>query len=491
MKTYLVGSLARRCFLLTAIAFTTISLTGSTLAEDPQPLDKNSRRNEQPNILFIFADDLSYDSIAATGNSEIKTPNIDSIAKSGMTFSHAYNMGSWSGAVCVASRTMLNSGRFVWDAKTLNLQQEQQAGRTWAQMMHNSGYETYFAGKWHIGLKPANLFDHVGAVRPGMPNQTPEGYNRPADGNDWTPWDESKGGFWKGGKHWSEALGDEAVGFLQDAKDREKPFFMYIAFNAPHDPRQSPKSFVDMYPVDQIKVPADFLAEYPYKDEIGCGPGLRDEKLAPFPRTREAVQVNRQEYYAIITHMDQQIGRILKALEESGKSDSTYVIFTADHGLACGHHGLMGKQNMYDHSVRVPFFLKGPDIKAGSSSDASIYLQDAMATSLDLAGATATDHVAFRSLMPIVRGESKTQYDSIYGGYLQLQRMVTQDHWKLILYPQANVHRLYDLKTDPNEMQDLSNHPEHQKRVQELFAEFQRLQTVTNDPLAIERPKQP
>lgn len=438
-----------------------------------------------PNILFIFADDYSYDSVAATGNSEIKTPSIDSIARSGMTFSHAYNMGAWGGAVCVASRTMLNTGRFVWRAQKLDLKKEQTAQRTWSQMMNQAGYETYFTGKWHVRLKPADVFDHVGHVRGGMPKQTPEGYNRPAEGNDWTPWDESKGGFWEGGKHWSEVVADDTLGFLKTAKESEKPFFMYIAFNAPHDPRQSPKEFVDQYPADKVKIPVSFQSKYPYQNEMGCGPGLRDARLAPFPRTESAIQVNRQEYYAIITHMDREIGRILKALDDSGMSDSTYVFFTADHGLACGNHGLMGKQNMYEHSMRVPFFVKGPGVEAGKSSAARIYLQDAMATSLDIANAKETTHVAFQSLLPIVNGTRDQQYASIYGGYTKLQRMVIKDDWKLIMYPTAKAVRLYDLKNDPQELKDLAQDPNQQVRVDDLYQEFLKLQKATNDSLSV------
>lgn len=461
-------------------------LLGLLLCVDPLLANDTEGSTDKKNILFIFADDLSYDSVGASGNQEVKTPNIDSIARSGMRFTRAYNMGAWGGAVCVASRTMLNTGRFVWHAEKLDLKQEMAAGRTWAQLMKSAGYETYFTGKWHVRLKPADLFDHVGHVRGGMPKQTKEGYNRPKPGNDWTPWDPSKGGFWEGGKHWSEVVGDDAVGFLNQAKASEKPFFMYIAFNAPHDPRQSPKEFVDQYPADQIRVPKNFLSKYPFQDEIGCGPGLRDARLAPFPRTEGAVQVHRQEYYAIITHMDREIGRILKALDETGKGDSTYVFFTADHGLACGHHGLMGKQNMYEHSMRVPFFVRGPGVKSGSSSKANIYLQDVMATSLDIAGTGKQDHVAFQSVMPIIGGQRTDQYKSVYGGYKQLQRMVIQDDWKLIMYPTVNAKRLYHLADDPLEMKDLANDPAQAARIKTLTAEFRRLQKVTNDSLTVE-----
>lgn len=451
----------------------------------PAMATETNTTDAKPNILFIFADDHSYDSIHATGNDEIETPNLDALARESVHFTHAYNMGAWGGAVCVASRKMLNTGQFIWHSNKLDLKSEQAAGRTWSQQMKSAGYETYFTGKWHVQLNPKDIFDHVGNVRGGMPKQTPEGYNRPVEGQEdkWSPYDKSKGGFWEGGKHWSEVVGDDAIRFLTNAKQSEDPFFMYIAFNAPHDPRQSPKEFVDKYPLDKISVPPDFQPEYQYKEAIGAGVKLRDEKLAPFPRTEYSVKVNRQEYYAIITHMDQQIGRILEALEDSGKSDNTYVFFTADHGLAVGHHGLIGKQNMHEHSVRVPFFVKGPDVPRNRKIGAKIYLQDVMATSLAIAGANKAGPVHFKNLLPLIRGESSNHYSSIYGGYRDLQRMVIKDDMKLIIYPTIKKTLLYDLAHDPLEMNELSNSPKQTATVKSLFKELLKLQEETGDEL--------
>ena len=440
----------------------------------------------QPNVLFLFADDYSFDSVHVTGNKEIQTPNLDGLARSGTIFTHAYNMGAWGGAVCVASRTMLNTGRFVWNARKLKLKDEQANGRVWSQQMKSAGYETYFTGKWHVGgLKPTEVFEHTGHIRGGMPRQTPSGYDRPIDGkpDQWSPYDKSKGGFWEGGKHWTEVVGDDAVGFLSTAAKSDKPFFMYIAFNAPHDPRQSPKEFVDKYPADKILIPKDFLTTYPYHKKIGCGPSLRDEKLAPFPRTEHAVQVNRQEYYAIITHLDVQIGRILEALEASGKSDNTIVFFTADHGLAVGHHGLIGKQNMYDHSVRVPFFVRGPGVATGKRLNTRIYLQDIMPTTMKLAGIEKQDFVQFKDLSGLLDGSTTDHYKATYGGYRNLQRMVTRGDMKLILYPTIPKMRLYNLKTDPLEMNDMAGSPEQADTIKSLFATLLELQKENGDEL--------
>jgi len=320
-----------------------------------------------------------------------------------------------------------------------------------------------------------------------MPSATPEGYNRPITGqpDPWNPSDPKFGGFWQGGKHWSEVTGDDSVAFLAKAAKSDKPFFMYLAFNAPHDPRQSPREYVNRYPLDRIEVPKSFMPEYPEKEQIGAGKNLRDEKLAPFPRDEHAVKVNRQEYYAIITHMDTQIGRILDALDQSGKADNTWIIFTSDHGLACGHHGLMGKQNMYDHSLRVPFIVAGPGVKPGARIDAPIHLQDAMATALDLAGADR-EGVEFQSVRPLLAAEGKG-LDAVYAAYMDLQRAVIHDGWKLILYPQAKTAKLYDLTKDPMELKDLAANPMMIDHKKALFAKLQELQKRYNDKLNLER----
>ncbi|MCA9136032.1 MAG: sulfatase-like hydrolase/transferase [Planctomycetales bacterium] len=446
---------------------------------------------DPPNIVFIFADDQCFDTIAALGNDEVETPNLDRIARRATTFTHAYNMGSWSGAVCVASRMMLNSGRFVWDANAVyqNAEQEREAGRWWSEYMKGAGYRTYMTGKWHCRAKAEKSFDVVRDVRGGMPNQTPEGYNRPivdpetgAVTDPWSPSDPKFGGFWEGGTHWSEVVANHSVDFLNEAAGIDQPFFMYLAFNAPHDPRQSPAEYVAKYPVDKVKLPKNFQPEYPYAEPMAAGRSLRDEKLAPFPRTPLAVKTNRQEYYAIITHMDAMVGRILDAVKATGKEDNTWIFFTADHGLACGQHGLMGKQNLYDHSVRVPLMVIGPNVAAGKKIDAPVYLQDIMPTTLELAGVTKPDHVQFNSLLPMMDG-GPSPYEVVYGAYLDKQRSIRTETHKLIVYPAANIVRLYDIQSDPLEMNDIAGAPESKQTVNRLFKRLKSLQAELKDSL--------
>lgn len=449
---------------------------------------KKNVQKEKPNILFIFADDQTYLGVHALGNTEVITPNLDQLASAGITFTHTYNMGGWNGAVCVASRAMLNTGRFIWHANhsVKNYPVMKRKNQFWSLLMENAGYDTYMTGKWHVNISADSLFQHVRHVRPGMPPSVPEAYNRPLSAEDttWLPWHKKWGGFWEGGKHWSEVVGDNAIDYLEIAKTSTNPFFMYLAFNAPHDPRQSPKKFVEMYPLENVAVPESFLPVYPFKDSIGCGPGLRDEKLAPFPRTEYSIKVHRQEYYAIITHMDEQIGRIINHLKETGQDKNTYIIFSADHGLSVGNHGLVGKQNMYDHSMRVPLIIVGPDIPENEKREMQVYLQDVMATSLELAGIEKPEYVEFNSLMPMINKEvNESSYSEIYGAYINLQRMVRTDKFKLIIYPKAGKIRLFDVVNDPNEMVDLVDDPNYSEVKKELIEKFKKQQEIMDDPL--------
>lgn len=188
---------------------------------------------EKPNVLFIFSDDQSYETIRAHYHTDIDTPNLDRLVERGTSFTHAYNMGAWHGAVCVASRTMLVTGKSIWRAK--NAEKKLELNQLWPRRMADQGYETYFSGKWHIQINAAKAFEHTINIRGGMPSAKPEGYNRPIHGqpDPWSPSDPKFGGFWQGGKHWSEVLGDDAVELLEKAAKSKKPFFMYLAFNAP------------------------------------------------------------------------------------------------------------------------------------------------------------------------------------------------------------------------------------------------------------------
>ncbi len=364
---------------------------------------------------------------------------------------------------------------------------ERAAGRLWPGMMAAAGYRTSMTGKWHNEIDPAKCFEEVRGVHwRGMPQDRKEGYNRPLEGveDTWNPADPSLGGYWEGGRHWTEVAAEHAMDFVREGKAQEKPWFAYVAFNAPHDPRQSPQEFLDRYPADRVTVPENFLPLYPYRDEIGLGKSLRDEALAPFPRTPRIVKVHRREYYALVSHLDFWIGKILEELEKSGQAENTLIIFTSDHGLALGRHGLLGKQSLYEHSTSVPLMVSGPGVAAGERIAAPVYLQDTMPTVLEIAGAPVPPQVDFRSLLPMLRHDpAAAGREVIYGTDLKKQRAVTTGGWKLLAYPQAKVLRLYHVAEDPLEQKDRAGEEAQAGKVRELFAVLRAEQERQGDPL--------
>ncbi|MGJ7033294.1 sulfatase-like hydrolase/transferase [Niabella hirudinis] len=461
----------------------------------------------KPNIVLIYTDDQAWYTIHALGNKEIQTPNMDRLAKMGRAFLNAYNMGAWHGAVCVASRSMMMTGRTLWNVKQLedDKRLNDVISQTWAKLMEKAGYSTFMTGKWHISMDPHKVFQVATDIRPGMAayatppgaklpgyvsnkNLNIPGYNRPQRPADdtWSPYDISFGGLWAGGTHWSVRYKQESIALIKQAQKQGKPFFLYLASNAPHDPRQSPKEYIDQYPLNRISIPKSFLPEYPYKDGMGNGPSLRDEALAPFPRTQLAIKTHTQEYYAAITFLDKQIGEILDALEATGQMGNTYIFFTADHGLAMGRHGLMGKQSLFEHSMKPPLIIAGPGIPKNTTCYIPVYLQDIMATSLELAGIPKPDYVEFRSFLKQAKGTSTQKiHEAIYGGYMNLQRAVRVGNYKLIVYPEINKMLLFNLEKDPEEMQDLAASKDHRPVLSKLYNELIKQQKQLNDPLQL------
>ena len=417
--------------------------------------------DQKPDVLFIFVDDMTFDGLHILGNPDVITPHLDGLLESGVRFTNCYNMGGWSGAVSTASRSQLVTGQYLWNtfaAKNEDKYRTLFENRDfWPQVMHDAGYKTYQTGKWHVShYEPQELFDFAELVRPGMPKTVEKAYNRPTSEADeeWYPWDQSNGGYWDNGEHWSVILADHAIQWLNDNKDSDQPLFMYCAFNAPHDPRQSPKEYVDRYDVHQITVPESFIPEHPYAEVMGCGRTKRDERLAPFPRTEYAVQKHRQEYYALITHLDDQVGRILDALKESGRADNTIIVFAADNGLALGKQGLMGKQSMYEHSVKVPMAFAGVGIPSGEVRDQMVYMQDLVPTLYDMLDIDAPESMQFSSQKNVLL-KDKAGRNDIYCAFQKEQRMIREGDWKLYFIMGAKKAFLYNLADDPQEMHDL------------------------------------
>jgi arylsulfatase A-like enzyme len=452
--------------------------------------ERRAEPEESLNVLFILTDDHSPDTVHALGNDQISTPAIDSLAAEGMSFTFVFNQGSWSGAVCAPSRRMINTGRHLYRTGMDPRRDKKQDYPTFGESFRNAGYDTFQSGKWHLPMDVwERSFTHGKAVFKGGMSRHEAGGHWDATFSNYDASKQGKAAFtdYKAGRHTSEEIADAAIDFIGDRAQGGNPFMMYVAFLAPHDPRQSPDEYLAQYPPEEMALPSNYLSYHPFDQGDYY---LRDEVLAGYPRSPKVVRENRSDYYAMITHVDHQIGRVMTALEETGQADNTLIIFTSDHGLAVGRHGLMGKQNQYDHSVRAPFIVKGPGVPAGASAAGMFYLNSVFPTAAEMANVAIPDSVEAPSIVPLIRGEKEVAYDSIYGGYRHFQRMVRTLDYKLIYYPMIQRTQLFNLQDDPDEMHDLSADPEQAERIATMMQDLEQWKGVIGDPLTNDNPEE-
>ncbi len=426
--------------------------------------------SERPNVLFLFADDQRPDSVGAFGNNVIQTPHIDSLVQGGFRFERAYCMGSMGGAVCVPSRAMVHSGRSLFRIDN-KLKDIPTACETFGQ----HGYTTFGTGKWHNGTESFLRSFQLGQAvfLGGMCDHTRVPLVDVSHGETLNQ---------RTGDGFSSTLFAEAAIEILKSQDGQQPFFAYVAFTASHDPRQFPEEVAHLYPPEVVPLPANYLPQHPFFNGWMTG---RDEVLAPWPRTKTIIRHQLADYYRLITHMDQQIGRILQALEESGQAENTIIVYAADHGLAIGSHGLLGKQSVYEHSMGTPLVFKGPGIPAGKSSPAFAYLFDIFPTLCQLTGVTPPVGVEGESLAPIWWGERRRVRNTVFLAYENFMRAIRDDRWKLIRYPHINRTQLFDLTSDPHELHDLANDHRQARRVADLFVQLEQAQEDFGDGLPL------
>ena len=446
----------------------------------------------RPNVLLLLSDDQQPDTIAALGNTQLQTPNLDGLVRNGTVFTRAISPCP----LCSPSRAEIMTGCSVFRTRMGgNVPRSTKRALpadlpSWAKTMRAAGYHTWYVGKWHNVGRPSDWgyqecqalfgqgdrnwpndiqFDWKGRKITGAPGcvfQTDEGKLLRERGVGSKP-------------TITKDFADAAIDFIN--RTPRKPFFLQVSFTAPHDPLFLPPGYEGRYRPQEIPLPVNFLPEHPF--DTGYLK-TRDELLFDWPRTPEAVRDELAMYYLVISYLDAQIGRILKALQATGQAARTLVIFTSDHGIAIGSHGLRGKQNMYEHTIGVPLILAGPGIPEGRRSPAQCYLRDLFATTCDLAGIEVPQAVQGRSLLPLLRGEVTAIYPSVFASFGKYQRMIRTDRWKLIHYPQIAKYQLFDLRADPHEINDLAADPRHATVIADLRARLRAWQKEVDDPLA-------
>ena len=447
-------SLPRLCL---ALLVTVVSLTAA------QP----------PNIVFIFADDQRADTIAALGNPVIKTPNLDRLVKRGVAFTRAYMQGGNGGATCVPSRAMLLSGRSLAqvDEKLLKHQ-------TWPHAFGAAGYATFAAGKWHNGPPsiPKSFQQAKALFVGGMANPLKAPTSDMLPTGKLTPSKISP-------KHLCEEATDETLAFLK-SQDGKQPFFSYLAFDGPHDPHIVPEGFPIDYAPASIPLPPNFLPQHPFDNGEMV---IRDEQLMKWPRPEADVKTMLAEYYRYVSFLDVQVGRVLDAVDASPHAANTIVVYAADSGVARGSHGLIGKQNLYEHSMRVPLIVAGPGIAADKRSEAMCYLFDVLPTLGKLCGVATPPGSNGREFAAVLKDPSQPARPFLMFGYKSIQKALNDGRWKLIRYPHVDRTQLFDLQTDPHETKDLSALPEHAERIKAMLAMLAAEMKADgdNDPLTV------
>jgi arylsulfatase A-like enzyme len=459
----------------------------------------------KPNVVFIFTDDQRFDTVHALGNPVIKTPNLDRLARNGVSFRNAYYMGGTWGAVCMPSRNMLHTGRTLFHLAA----PDEPSPATYrgngippthvmlSEQFRRHGYHTFMTGKWHQDdASFVRSFDAATKVYPG--NGILEPVMNGPTGHYVIPLKEydaaAKAPFTKlqitPGRHSTDIFGDAAVDYIRQRPTGD-PFFLYLAFHAPHDPIMAPDEYQAMYPPEQIPLPASFAPDHPFQTgALRIRPFVMQREKTNPPYTAEAMRRITATYYAMITHLDAQVGRVLQALEETGRSQNTIIVFSSDNGFSLGDHGLIHKQSVYEQDVRVPLIMSGPGLPKNQTRAGLCYLSDVFPTLCDLVGLPTPSSVEGKSLLPVIRDATAAHRHELYFAYDSYQRGCRDDRYKLIEFVVPNKRAntqferhtlLFDLHSDPLEQVNLADQPAQAGNLARMRALLSRLRDEYGD----------
>lgn len=452
----------------------------------------SAHQTTEPNILLFICDDLRWDALACAGDPVVKTPNIDRLAARGVRFSRCYMPGGTHGAVCMPSRAMVHTGRSLFRIENEG-QEIPDTHLSLGEHLQSLGYDACHIGKWHNGKRCFNrLFNQGDEIFfGGMDDQWNMPLYRYDPSGEYAsrlPWVRDpklekemryrEADHTSDGRHATEVFCQAASHYLQDRSDNAKPFFLSVALTAPHDPRTAPPRFHDLYPPTEMELPANFLSQHPH--DTGQL-RQRDENLAALPRRPAEIKEHLSDYYAMITHLDEEFGKLLDDLDKQGLAENTIVAFTADHGIAIGQHGLMGKQCLYDHSLRVPLILAGPGLPQGEVCPQLVLHYDLFATFCELLGQDTPQGLDSRSLLPTVSGAPGR--DELYLAFGTSMRGLLKGNFKLIEYAAQDYRatQLFDLEADPLERCDRAHDPEYHQQLNTLRQRLLELSEPTGD----------
>jgi choline-sulfatase len=440
---------------------------------------------ERPNLLVIMSDEHAPQLSGAYGHPLVRTPGLDRLAAGGVLFENAY----CNSPICVPSRMSFMTGRYVhhigsWDNATPLASDIP----TWAHLVRAAGYDAVLAGKQHFigpdqlhGFR-AQLARDLHAERRHPIFAWDDG--TPAAPAPWPGLERARPGITEEIEV-DDAVEAAALAYLRDPARRGQPWALNVSFIAPHFPLIVPQRFWDLYSPEAVDLPAippgHLAGQHPVYRRMRRMFGLVD-----FPA--ELVRRGRAAYYALVTYLDEKIGHLLDALEETGQRDNTLVVYLSDHGEMAGEHGMWRKSNFYEQSARVPLILAWPGrLPAGRRVRETVSLVDLVATLAEVAGAPRVGPLDGDSLLALARGEAPGWKDEAFAemlahGVARPIAMLRRGRYKLN-YSLDDPPELYDLEDDPGEFRDLAADPAYRETVEGLRARL----LAGWDPVAIER----
>ncbi len=464
---------------LTALAFSISCLVSGLLFAEESA--------KRPNLIFIMADDHASHAMSCYGSKVNKTPNLDRIAEQGVRFTNAFCTNS----ICAPCRAVVLTGKYSHVNGVLDNRDVFDGSQpTFPSMLQKAGYETAIIGKWHLHSDPIG-FDYWKILK--------------GQGKYFDPIFIEMGKRFTQSGYVTDIIGQETIDWIRNRKS-DKPFCLISHHKAPHRNWQSDERHAQMYDGGNIPEPETFNDDYktrslaateqemtierhltPNDLKIDPPDGLTGEALKKWKYQRYM-----QDYLGCVASIDDNVGKLLDFLDESGLAENTVVIYTSDQGFFLGDHGWYDKRFMYEEAFRMPLVVRFPrELKPGTVSSEMVLNLDIAPTLLDFAGVTIPSAIQGRSFRPIMKGETASDWrKSAYYHYYEYPAWhmvkrhygVRTERYKLIhFYFDIDAWELYDLKTDPNELNNLYNDPAHQDTVKELKAEIVRLQKQYGD----------
>ena len=420
------------------------------------------------NVLFLCSDQHARNALGCYGHPLVRTPNLDALAARGTRFTTAYT----NSPVCVPARASMATGRYLYQHGAWGSAEPYDGEiKSWGHRLMENGHRAVSAGKLHYrseedanGFDPELLPMHMGIgwTTALLRGDTPALASNP-DFAGQVGWGESEY------TRYDRTTGEAACRWLREEapRDENQAWGLFVSFVSPHNPLTSPEEFSTWYSPDEIEMPHAYAPEerryHPVVEVME-----RCFNYDEFFRDEEHVREARRTYYGLCSFMDQQIGHVLRALEESGQAERTLIIYTADHGEMLGHMGLWAKCLMYEDSAGVPMMVAGPGVPAGASIDTPVSHVDCYPTILESVGVAATEEEATlpgRSLVDLANGERPeravlSEYHD--GGAITGMFMTRDEQWKYVSYPGYDP-QLFDLDEDPDELVDRGTDPGYQE----------------------------